>query len=164
MQCHTNRDSCCTSVQGIDRGNWYYPNGSRLNFSRYGDDIYQSRGAQRVDLLRRNNASINGIFYCNISTHYYGANMRIYMGLYTNGGQFYIIIIIIIIYLCSIVILQYVFQGILPYKIILCSLRSLTSMDPVLGSPSPVSPLGDLLPTSLGPETLTLSLKELRLC
>ena len=55
-------------------------------------------------------------------------------------------------------------QGILPYKIILCLLRSLTSMEPVLSSSSPVSPLVDLLPMSLGPETLTLSLKELRLC
>ena len=36
-------------------------------------------------------------------------------------------------------------------------------MEPVLSSPSPVSPLVDLLPLSLGPETPPLSLKELRL-
>ena len=33
-------------------------------------------------------------------------------------------------------------------------------MEPVLSSPSPVSPLVDLLPLSLGPETPPLSLKE----
>ena len=42
---------------------------------------------------------------------------------------------------------------------------TLTSMEPVLSSPSPVSPLVDLLPLSPGPETQTLSLlKEMRLC
>ena len=38
------------------------------------------------------------------------------------------------------------------------------TVDSDLSSPSPVSPLKDLLPLSLGPETLSLSLKELRLC
>ena len=87
VQCHTNVGTCCSSAQGVNRGNWYYPNGSRLNLTFYGGDINQNRGSQRVDLLRRNNASINGIFQCNF-TRYYGANMGIiYVGLYTNGGQ-----------------------------------------------------------------------------
>ena len=43
-------------------------------------------------------------------------------------------------------------------------LWTLTSMDPVLGSSWPVSPLEDLLPLSLGPETQPLSVKELPLC
>ena len=38
------------------------------------------------------------------------------------------------------------------------------TLDPVSHLPSPVSPLVDLLPLLLGPETPPLSLKELRLC
>ena len=86
VQCHTNVDACCSSTQGSGRGDWFFPNGSRLNFSYNGGDIYQDRKAQQVNLLRRNNASINGIFFCNIIT--FGASTGIYMGLYTNGGQF----------------------------------------------------------------------------
>ena len=43
------------------------------------------------------------------------------------------------------------------------SLWTLISMEPVFSSPSPVYPLVDLLPLSLGPETLSQSLKEMRL-
>ena len=89
VQCHTNVDRCCTSAQGQFRGDWFHPNGSRLGFSFNGGDIYQTRGAQRVDLFRRNNANANGIFFCNISVRV--ESVGIYMGLYTNGGQFYVL-------------------------------------------------------------------------
>ena len=157
VQCHTNVGTCCTSAQGRFRGDWFHPNGSRLGFSFNGGDIYQTREAQRVDLFRRNNANANGIFFCNISVHV--ESVGIYVGLYTNGGQFYVLGFTIFM-----LGTLYYSQEVSPYKITLCLMRTLTSMEPVLSSPSPVSPLVDLLPTSLGPETLTLSLKELRLC
>ena len=53
VQCHTDLNTCCSRTQGADRGDWYSPNGSRLNFTSDPDDIHQTREAQRVDLRRR---------------------------------------------------------------------------------------------------------------
>ena len=36
VQCHTDLTTCCTGGQGIHRGDWYFPNGTRLQFSRAG--------------------------------------------------------------------------------------------------------------------------------
>ena len=54
VQCHTNLSTCCSGTQGpTHRGDWYFPNGTRLQFSMDDGDIYEARGAQRVDLRRR---------------------------------------------------------------------------------------------------------------
>ena len=97
VRCHTDLDSCCTSVQGphVHRGDWYFPNGTRLPFSGYyGYNIYEARGPQRVDLRRRYNSnSPSGIYRCDISTntihHDYDLSMRdtVYVGLYATGGN-----------------------------------------------------------------------------
>ena len=70
VQCHTDLSTCCSSPQGHHRGDWYFPDGTtRLPFSNGG--IFLSRGAQRVDLRRRNNAnSPVGIYGCDIPTIY----------------------------------------------------------------------------------------------
>ena len=52
VPCDTNLSTCCSGAQGRHRGDWYFPDGTRLPF--YGDsnsDIYESRQAQRVSLL-----------------------------------------------------------------------------------------------------------------
>ena len=49
VQCITDLSTCCSGTQGIHRGDWYFPDGDRLPFS---GDIYENRGAQRVDLRR----------------------------------------------------------------------------------------------------------------
>ena len=46
VQCHTDLSTCCSSAQGADRGDWYFPNGSRLSFSDDPGNIYESRQAQ----------------------------------------------------------------------------------------------------------------------
>ena len=56
VQCITDLYTCCNRVDGSHRGDWYFPNGTRLPFPTYGD-IYQSRGSQRVDLRRNTNAN-----------------------------------------------------------------------------------------------------------
>ena len=33
LRCNTDLVTCCTSDQGDDRGNWYYPNGNELSYS-----------------------------------------------------------------------------------------------------------------------------------
>ena len=98
VQCHTDLTTCCSGAQGTHRGDWYFPNGTRLPFAG-GGDIIESRVAQRVDLRRSNSAtSPVGIYRCNIPTvavhddnGYDSIKDTVYVGLYTsNGGMFYI--------------------------------------------------------------------------
>ena len=94
VQCHTDLTTCCTGAQGSHRGDWYFPNGDRLPFPGGGDDIFENRVAQRVELHRTNNANgPTGIYRCDIETvaGVNGNGMRetVYMGLYTSDGGMY---------------------------------------------------------------------------
>ena len=90
VQCHTDLYSCCRAAQGTHRGDWYFPNGERLNFAMDDSDIYEHRDAQRVGIRRRNDATgPTGIYRCDIETEAVHDNdMRetVYVGLYTNDG------------------------------------------------------------------------------
>ena len=66
VQCHTDLTTCCSGSQGIHRGDWYFPNGDRLQFGYY--NIYQSHKYQRVDLRRWSATSPTGMYYCDIAT------------------------------------------------------------------------------------------------
>ena len=100
VQCHTDLSQCCSGAQGSHRGDWYLPGSdTRLPFS--GDDgssndIYESRGVQRVDLRRRNNPDMpSGIYRCDIETNAVNGddNMDtttreiVYAGIYATGGK-----------------------------------------------------------------------------
>ena len=90
VQCHTDLSTCCSTGQGADRGDWYFPNGVRLQFNNDPGDIYEQRGASRVDLRRRNNGDISGIYCCTIETHAVNdedGRETVYVGLYASGGQ-----------------------------------------------------------------------------
>ena len=98
FECHTDLTTCCTTIEGPHRGDWYFPNGTRLPFSAgiLFDNIYEHRDAQRVELRRRNYATSQvGIYRCdNIPTTAVYDNTDIsvrdtvYVGLYTaNGGM-----------------------------------------------------------------------------
>ena len=95
LQCVTDLDTCCRSAQGIDRGDWYFPNGTRLQFSTSNNDIYERREPQRVDLRRRNNGVANGIYQCTIETNAVNSHDSsdvmtreiVYVGLYASGGE-----------------------------------------------------------------------------
>ena len=93
VQCHSDLATCCTSGQGNHRGDWFFPNGTRLPFPNGGGDIDENRVAQRVDLRRRNNPTGPvGIYHCTIPTvavHVDGSNSlrdTVYVGLYTASG------------------------------------------------------------------------------
>ena len=90
VSCHTNRDTCCTSAQGIYRGDWFFPNGTRFNFSYNGGDIHQKREDLKVSLRRRNNGNVSGIYHCNIiiGTGTDPIIGIIYIGLYDDRGKF----------------------------------------------------------------------------
>ena len=93
LRCNTNLDTCCGGTQSSRRGDWYFPNGTSVENSDYGADIYRRRGKQRVNLLRRNNAmSPSGIYHCEIPTNVLRTETTVrdsvYVGLYANGGKF----------------------------------------------------------------------------
>ena len=87
VQCHTDLTTCCRNAHGVHRGDWYFPNGTGLPFPG-GGDIYESRGAQKVDLRCRNGAT-SGIYRCEIATiavHDDDDRETVYVGLYPASG------------------------------------------------------------------------------
>ena len=88
VKCHTDLQTCCSAREGPHRGDWYFPNGTRLPFSTSTATIYESRHAQKVDVLRSNNALFpSGIYHCDIATSI-DASFRemVFVGLYSSGG------------------------------------------------------------------------------
>ena len=97
VQCHTDLSTCCTSAQGPHRGDWYFPDGTRLPFTESPQRaVGESRGEQRVD-LRHWKQGTSGIYRCDIPTNAVHDNADInidisvrdtvYIGLYLNEGE-----------------------------------------------------------------------------
>ena len=89
VQCHTDLDTCCNKTHGAHRGDWYFPNGTRLFFHGDNPDMYEFRNAQQVDLRGRNNDT-SGIYRCTIETnavHNDSGRETVYAGLYASGGE-----------------------------------------------------------------------------
>ena len=90
VQCHTDLSTCCSGSQGSHHGDWYFPNGTRLPFS---GDMYEARGAQRVDLHRTTATGPTGIYHCDIATNAVHGNTdfsvrdTVYVGLYPTDGM-----------------------------------------------------------------------------
>ena len=100
VQCVTDLSTCCSGTQGVHRGDWYFPNGDRLQFNA---DIYEHRTAQGVDIRRSNSAtSPVGIYHCDIPTIAVhddddsSVRATVYVGLYTASGGRWIIIVRIV--------------------------------------------------------------------
>ena len=88
---HVPTPMCCSTELGIHRGDWYFPDGTRLPFSNGDGDIYEDRDAQTVDLRHRNNANTPvGIYCCDFPTEavHSDDDVRdtVYVGLYTTSG------------------------------------------------------------------------------
>ena len=86
--CHTDLSTCCSSSQGFHRGDWYFPDGTRLSFT---GPIYLSRGAQ-IAIIRRTTATgPTGIYRCRIATNSntdISVRDSVYVGLYpTDEGK-----------------------------------------------------------------------------
>ena len=90
--CHTDLSVCCSGSQGSHRGDWYFPNGTRLPFS---GDMYEARGAQRVELRHTNATGRTGVYRCDIATiavhDVIDISVRdtVYVVLYTTGEGSY---------------------------------------------------------------------------
>ena len=93
VQCHTDLSSCCSGSQDPHHGDWYYPDGSRVQFPGV-ENIHESRGDMRVDFRARHIAtSPSGIYLCGIQTVAVHSDMDIsvrecvFVGLYGSGGE-----------------------------------------------------------------------------
>ena len=92
VRCHTDLGTCCSGSQGIHRGDWYFPNGTRLPFIGNGT-VYEGRNAQVAD-LRHTSQGESGIYRCDIPTNAVHDTTNIsvrdtvYVGLYINGGNY----------------------------------------------------------------------------
>ena len=93
VKCHTDLNTCCRSGHGLHRGDWHYPNGTRLPIHSSRGVLYMQRRSQFVNLYRNGNGPTSGIYHCTIATNavHDGSNQSlresVYVGLYTSGGQ-----------------------------------------------------------------------------
>lgn len=87
LHCHTDLSTCCSAEEGSHRGDWYFPDGSRLPFSG-DDDIFEGRAERRVYLRRRNNSTTpTGLYHCDIPTSENpDVNIPVYVGVHSSGG------------------------------------------------------------------------------
>ena len=94
VQCHTNLTTCCSRAQGDDRGDWYFPNGTRLRFKSR--PVFEQRENKRVDLRRtKNSVTPRGIYRCDIQINSTSNDSwkTVYVGLYkkTKRGKYNIV-------------------------------------------------------------------------
>ena len=71
LRCRTDLSTCCTSNQGIHRGEWYFPDGTALldAFESGSGDFFKFYSNQVIQIRRRNGAiSPTGIYRCEIPT------------------------------------------------------------------------------------------------
>ena len=144
--CNTNRTVINTDDKRHSGGNWYGPSGTRVD-GIGSDDVLgfvRTRGPMVVRLLRNTatDPPSEGIYHCVVEDDTMTQH-TLYVGLYNSKGS----VIISSDNFCSVF-----FQMISEYLAIYHSFCILLRMKPVLSSPSPVSPLVDLLLLSFGPE------------
>ena len=91
VQCITDLTTCCRGANGQHRGDWYFPNGTRLHFFM----VLSLRVVvlrELINVRRRNNAnSPTGIYHCDVPTltvhdNYISVRDTVYVGLYTGSG------------------------------------------------------------------------------
>ena len=88
--CHTDLSTCCSGGQGIHRGDWYFPNGTRLPFAGYSVPIGEGRAAQIAVIRRTTATGPTGIYRCDIAVHDdtdISVRETVYVGLYPVDGM-----------------------------------------------------------------------------
>ena len=90
VRCRSELERCCSGSQGDLRGDWFFPSGVVLPFPGGGDDPFEGRGAQAVDIRRTTALSPSGIYRCDIAfdSDEPLARETFYVGVYNNGGIF----------------------------------------------------------------------------
>ena len=94
VQCITDLNTCCRGTDGVHRGDWYFPDGTRLPFSSSTIDTFENRETQGVDIRRNSdvNSPTVGIYRCDIPTNAVhdatdiSVRDTVYVGLYNASG------------------------------------------------------------------------------
>ena len=91
VRCRSELEMCCSSAQGDLSGDWFFPSRERLPFPGTGNDPFEGRGAQTVDLRRVSALTPSGIYRCDIAfdADDPSAKQTLYVGIYNNGGILY---------------------------------------------------------------------------
>ena len=91
--CHTDLSSCCSGGEGPHRGNWSFPDGTRLPFAGSSVPIGFGRTAQFAVIRRTGGATgPRGIYRCRIATiavhsdYDESVGETVYVGLYLAYG------------------------------------------------------------------------------
>ena len=101
VQCITDLATCCTGGNGAHRGDWYFPNGTRLPFAGTYVGTYEVRVPQGVDIRRIDSDATSppGIYRCDIPTNAVHddddisvRDAPVYVGLYTASGGKHLVI------------------------------------------------------------------------
>ena len=92
--CHTDLVTCCSSREGSHRGDWYFPNGTRLPLPG-GGHLFEARTAQQVGLRHTHYPQLpspSGMYRCDIPTNDRDMSVRetAYIGVYATGGIYMI--------------------------------------------------------------------------
>ena len=91
--CHTDLSTCCSGGQGPHRGDWNFPDGTRLQFAGPSVPIGEGRGSQRVVIRRTTATGPTGIYRCDIATNAVSDDTDIsvrdtvFVGLYPTDGM-----------------------------------------------------------------------------
>jgi hypothetical protein len=82
LHCLTDLPTCCSNAQGDNRGDWFFPNQSRLQFNT---ETYERRGDKKVILHRKPNATPpSGVYRCDIHTNNTSESQTVFVGLYIH--------------------------------------------------------------------------------
>ena len=86
LHCITNLTSCCRSGDASSgaKGNWYFPNGTKVPGSTVDWNIFRSRG-QRVVHLSRRRGGVDGVYHCEIPDTM-NITQNVYIGVYTGSS------------------------------------------------------------------------------
>ena len=91
LLCMTNLTTCCRSSDGENvRGNWFFPNETRVPSSGERWDFHRTRGPMLVRMQRRR-GGVEGIYHCEIPDTL-GFIQTLYIGVYSaSTGEWYCI-------------------------------------------------------------------------
>ena len=84
--CHSDLSTCCN---GLHRGDWYFPDGTKLPFASSRVPIYEGRAAQIAVIRSTTATGPTGIYRCGIAVHHPTDNSvrdTVYVGLYVGRG------------------------------------------------------------------------------
>ena len=86
LHCITKLTSCCRSgdTPSGAKGNWYFPNGTKVPGSTVDWNIFRSRG-QRVVHLSRKRGGVDGVYHCEIPDTM-NITQNVYIGVYTGSS------------------------------------------------------------------------------